>query len=155
MKTLEGKCEVQAIENGTVLDHLPPESLFKVLNIMRLESDPNRMTIGNNLPSKQMGTKAIIKINDRFLKPEEINRIAIVAPNACVNHIRNFEVVEKQEVSLPERIEGFVRCANPNCVTNKESVSTSFRVEMRGDELLLHCKYCEKTTHQNSIQIIQ
>ena len=60
-----------------------------------------------------MGTKAIIKINDRFCKQEEINRIAIVAPMAVVNIIRDFKVVEKHAVTIPETIRGFVKCANP------------------------------------------
>ena len=70
-----------------------------------------------NLESKRMGTKAIIKINERFCQQEEINRIAIVAPMAAVNIIKNYDVVEKRAVEVPETIEGFVRCANPKCIT--------------------------------------
>ena len=105
-----------------------------------------------NLESKRMGTKAIIKINDRFCHQDEINRIALVAPMAVVNIIKNYEVVEKRAVEVPETIEGFVKCANPKCITNMEPVRTSFTV-LQGDEISLRCKYCEKITHQNSIEI--
>ena len=120
---MEGTLEVRAIENGTVIDHIPANSLFK-----------------------------IIKINERFCQQEEINRIAIVAPMAAVNIIKNYDVVEKRAVEVPETIEGFVRCANPKCITNMEPVHTSFTV-IHGDEISLRCKYCEKITHQNSIEI--
>ena len=89
---------------------------------------------------------------ERFCQQEEINRIAIVAPMAAVNIIKNYDVVEKRAVEVPETIEGFVRCANPKCITNMEPVRTSFTV-IHGDEISLRCKYCEKITHQNSIEI--
>ena len=150
--TMEGTLEVRAIENGTVIDHIPANSLFKIIKILDLEHDTHRITFGTNLESKRMGSKAIIKINERFCQQEEINRIAIVAPMAAVNIIKNYDVVEKRAVEVPETIEGFVRCANPKCITNMEPVRTSFTV-IHGDEISLRCKYCEKITHQNSIEI--
>ena len=150
--TMEGTLEVRAIENGTVIDHIPANSLFKIIKILGLDTETHRITFGMNLESKRMGTKAIIKINERFCQQEEINRIAIVAPMAAVNIIKNYDVVEKRAVEVPETIEGFVRCANPKCITNMEPVRTSFTV-IHGDEISLRCKYCEKITHQNSIEI--
>ena len=147
---MEGTLEVRAIENGTVIDHIPANSLFKIIKILGLDTETHRITFGMNLESKRMGTKAIIKINERFCQQEEINRIAIVAPMAAVNIIKNYDVVEKRAVEVPETIEGFVRCANPKCITNMEH--TSFTV-IHGDEISLRCKYCEKITHQNSIEI--
>lgn len=152
MRNTEGRLEVRAIENGTVIDHLPAGSLFKIINILGLENDPHRITFGTNLESKRMGTKAIIKINDRFCQQDEINRIAIVAPMAVVNIIKNFEVVEKLAVKVPKTVEGFVKCINPKCITNNEPVKTSFTV-LQGSEIALRCKYCEKTTHLDQIEI--
>lgn len=151
---MEGRLEVRAIENGTVIDHIPSENLFKIIYILGLDKETHRITFGNNLESKWMGTKAIIKINERFCQQEEINRISIVAPMARVNIIRNFEVVEKHAVSVPETIEGFVRCVNPKCVTNNEPVKTAFQVVKNG-EISLRCKYCEKITSQNQIKILK
>ncbi len=142
------KMEVRMIENGTVIDHIPPAALFKIISIMGLDRDTeHRMTIGTNLESKRMGSKAIIKINDRYCAPHEIDRIALFAPEARVNTIRDFEVVEKRRVEVPERIEGFVRCANPMCVTNHQPVETAFEVVSGADgAIVLKCRYCEKIT---------
>ncbi|MDR2912927.1 MAG: aspartate carbamoyltransferase regulatory subunit [Alistipes sp.] len=140
--------EVRMIENGTVIDHIPPAALFKIISIMGLDRDTeHRMTIGTNLESKRLGTKAIIKINDRHPSPWEIDRIALFAPEARVNTIRNFEVVEKRTVEVPRSIEGFVKCANPQCVTNHETVETAFDVVAENDgNIALKCRYCEKLT---------
>jgi aspartate carbamoyltransferase regulatory subunit len=100
-----------------------------------------------------LGSKAIIKINDRYLAPEEIDRIALVAPDALVNTIRDYQVVEKRQVTVPTHIEGFVRCANPMCVTNHQPVETAFEVVQRGGELALRCRYCEKLTTRSQMKI--
>lgn len=146
--------EVRAIENGTVIDHIPADALFKIIKIMGLDRDhEHRMTIGTNLESKRMGSKGIIKIADRYCEPAEINRIALVAPDAMVNTIRNYDVVEKHKVDVPSRIEGFVKCGNPMCVTNHQPVETAFEVISRDGELALKCRYCEKVTMQKQMQI--
>ncbi len=139
--------EVRLIENGTVIDRIPPSALFKIINIMGLDRDTeHRMTIGTNLESAAMGTKAIIKISDRYPAMHEIDRIALFAPEARVNTIRNFTVVEKRRVEVPARIEGFVKCANPMCVTNHQPVETAFDVVSEAGEVVLRCRYCEKIT---------
>ncbi len=146
--------EVRAIENGTVIDHIPVAALFKIITIMGLDRDTeHRMTIGTNLESGRMGTKAIIKINDRYCEPHEIDRIALFAPDARVNTIRNFEVVEKRGVDVPQRIEGFVKCANPMCVTNHQPVETAFDVVQKEGGIGLRCRYCEKLTSQKRMEL--
>jgi aspartate carbamoyltransferase regulatory subunit len=149
------KMEVRMIENGTVIDHIPPAALFKIITILGLDRDTeHRMTIGTNLESKRMGSKAIIKINDRYPSPHEIDRIALFAPEANVNTIRDFEVVEKRVVEIPLRIEGFVRCANPMCVTNHQPVETAFDVVTGADgTIALRCRYCEKLTSQKRMEL--
>ncbi len=155
--------EVRMIENGTVIDHIPPGALFKIITIMGLDRDTeHRMTIGTNLESKRLVIKAIIKIADRYCDQYEIDRIALFAPDARVNTIRDFAVVEKRRVEVPAHIEGFVRCANPMCVTNHQPIETAFDVivhkpvagaeseSVSGSgavgELALKCRYCEKLT---------
>lgn len=146
--------EVRAIENGTVIDHIPSEALFTIINIMGLDKDTaHRMTFGLNLESKRMGSKAIIKINDRYCGQDEINRIALFAPMAIVNTIRDFEVIEKRKVTVPQHIEGFVKCANPKCITNNEPVQTAFDVVQRSGGVELRCRYCEKVTGQEQMRL--
>ncbi|MFI3330452.1 MAG: aspartate carbamoyltransferase regulatory subunit [Rikenellaceae bacterium] len=147
--------QVTAIESGTVIDHIPSDSLFKIISILDLEKETSRVTFGSNLESKRMGKKAIIKINDRYCAQDEINRIALIAPMAVVNIIKNFNVVEKLEVRVPDKIGGFVKCANPQCITNHESIATKFTVLKIEDSVSLRCKYCDKITYQSEIELIK
>ena len=116
------------MENGTVIDHIPSEKLFTVVSLLGLKQMSNNITIGFNLQSKKLGKKGIIKIADKFFTDDEINRIAVVAPNVKLNIIRNYEVVEKRELTLPDELIGIVKCANPKCITNNEPMLTRFHV---------------------------
>lgn len=146
--------QVTAIENGTVIDHLPSQSLFKIISILALDKISSRMTFGSYLESKHFGDKAIIKINDHYCAKEDINRIALIAPNAVVNTIKNFAVVEKVKVVVPEKIENFVKCANPQCITNHETIPTKFSVAKSEGQINLKCRYCEKVTYQSEIELV-
>lgn len=134
--------QVAALENGTAIDHIPPEQVFKVVSLLGLDRLTNKVTIGNNLNSNKMGTKGIIKIADRFFEEDEINRIALVAPNVNLNIIKNFEVVDKKEVTLPEEINEIVKCNNPKCISNNEPMKTRFHV-IDKEKVELQCHYCE------------
>lgn len=146
--------KVNAIKNGTVLDHIPASQLFKVINILNLSRCPHQITFGMNLDSKLLGKKAIIKIADRCFEDDEINRIALVAPQAKINIIRNFEVVEKRVISVPEHITGIVKCVNPKCITNHQPVPTRFDTLYEDGRLKLHCHFCEKITDSDNLTIL-
>lgn len=146
MDTARKQLIVSALENGIVLDHIPADQVYRALDILNLKGMDNRITIGINLESGQLGRKGIIKIADRFFEDEELNRLALIAPNATVNVIRDFKVVEKKKLEMPERIEGLVRCKNPKCVTNHQPVKTIFTTVNTGGETALLCHYCEKMT---------
>jgi aspartate carbamoyltransferase regulatory subunit len=144
---------VSAIENGTVIDHIPAKNLFKVIQILGLDRIDSQITFGTNLESKKLGRKAIIKISGKFFEDEDINRIALVAPEAKLNIIRGYEVVEKKVVEVPDTIVGIAKCMNPKCITNFEQVITKFRVVSK-KSVALKCHYCEKITTQENMQII-
>ncbi|MBN2667165.1 MAG: aspartate carbamoyltransferase regulatory subunit [Bacteroidales bacterium] len=144
---------VSAIENGTVIDHIPAKNLFKVISILGLDHIDSQITFGTNLESKKLGKKAIIKISGKYFEDTDINRIALVAPDAKLNIIRDYEVVEKKVVEVPEQIVGIAKCMNPKCITNFERVTTRFRVVSK-KSVALKCHYCEKITDQENLQII-
>jgi aspartate carbamoyltransferase regulatory subunit len=144
---------VNAIKNGTVIDHIPARSLFKVITILNLDRIDTQITFGTNLESKKLGSKAIIKIADKYFLDEEVNKIALVAPQAKLNIIRDFEVIEKRVVEVPDSFVGIVKCVNPKCITNAEDIITRFIV-MTKCEVTLKCYYCEKITHQDQMVII-
>ncbi|HCY01398.1 MAG TPA: aspartate carbamoyltransferase regulatory subunit [Bacteroidales bacterium] len=147
------KLSVSAIENGTVIDHIPAQSLFKVISILGLDKIDNLITFGTNMESHRLGKKAIVKIADKFFEFEEINRIAIVAPYAKLNVIKGYNVVEKKLVEVPERIEGIIKCVNPKCITNFEDIKTKFEVVDK-QNVSLKCHYCEKITDQGHMVYI-
>ncbi|MBO7523712.1 MAG: aspartate carbamoyltransferase regulatory subunit [Bacteroidales bacterium] len=143
---------VSAIQNGTVIDHIPAENLFKVIKILGLDKIQNQITFGTNLDSKKLGRKAIIKISDVWFEKDDINRIALVAPEAKLNIIKDYQGVEKKVVELPDDISGIVKCMNPKCVTNFEDIKTQFTVVSK-KPVALKCHYCEKITDENNMEI--
>lgn len=145
--------QVSAIENGTVIDHIPAASLFDVITILGLDKIPNQTTFGANLDSQKFGKKAIIKVADKFFERDEINKISLVAPHAKLNIIKDYEVIEKRDVTIPDEIIGIARCFNPKCITNSESIVTRFKVEDKV-ELALKCHYCEKITSRDELQML-
>ena len=142
---------VSALENGTVLDHIPADNVYKALRILNLKGIENQITIGINLNSKQNGKKGIIKIADKFFEDEELNKLALLAPEATVNVIRDFKVVEKKKVELPKEITGIAKCMNPKCVTNHQPIKTRFTVKAKGKEVSLLCHFCEKISDTKGI----
>lgn len=147
---LRKELKVSAIENGTVIDHIPSDSVLQVIKILNLTAYPDQLMLATNLESRKMGRKGIIKVTNKFFASDEINKIALVAPNATLIVIRNFEVTEKKQVTVPNEVENIVKCFNPNCITNVEEVGTRFIV-LNKDDLKLRCHYCEKITARNNI----
>lgn len=147
------KLKVSAIKDGTVIDHIPAQSLFKVISILKLDKIENQITFGTNLESGKLGKKAIIKVSDTFFADSEINKIALIAPHAKLNIIKDYEVVEKKIVEIPDNIKGIVKCFNPKCITNHEKITTGFRVITK-EPVALKCKYCEKITAEDQIRML-
>ncbi len=134
---------VSAIRNGTVIDHIDSKSTFQVARILQVEGESSKVLVGLNLESAQFGAKGIIKIENRRLTPEEANKVALVAPDATMNIIEDFVVVEKIKVELPDQVRRVVKCYNPHCVTNKEPVDTHFDI-IAARPPTLRCRYCER-----------
>ena len=134
---------VSAIRNGTVIDHIDSNATFKVADILQIHHGQHVVLVGVNLPSGKLGKKGIIKIENRELTPEEVDKIALIAPQATLNIISDFKVTEKFGVKLPERIERIVKCINPRCITSQQSVPTRFDV-VQTSPPVLRCQYCER-----------
>jgi aspartate carbamoyltransferase regulatory subunit len=145
--------KVSAICNGTVIDHIPAKNLFKVISILELQAIDTQITIGYNFESKKLIKKGIIKISEKFPDQKDLNKIAIVAPEAKVNIIKDYNVVDKKAVQVPDYIEGIIKCMNPKCITNHETVTTRFNVFTKND-VSLKCCYCEKITDQEHFELL-
>lgn len=153
MTTAKKELAVAALRNGTVIDHIPSSVLFKAVNILGIEKLGTQLTIGNNLASERYGTKGIIKVADVFFPETTLNRIALIAPTAVVNIIRDFEVVEKRPVVLPDVITGIVTCDNPKCITNNEPMKTRFHVVSR-DPVTIRCHYCGHSVTSDEAHVL-
>ncbi|MBO4402368.1 MAG: aspartate carbamoyltransferase regulatory subunit [Bacteroidales bacterium] len=144
---------VSAIKNGTVIDHIPADKLFQVVRILDLDHNDSQTLFGTNLSSQKLGKKAIIKIQDKFFETNEINKIALVCPTATLTIIKDYEVVEKRAVTIPNEFEGIVKCFNPKCITNHEQVTPKFRV-LDAHDIKLQCHYCQKITKEETISFL-
>jgi aspartate carbamoyltransferase regulatory subunit len=141
----EEKLIVAKIKDGTVIDHIKAGKGKKVLDFLGInENYPEITTLLMNVPSKSIGKKDIVKVANKTLKEEEVNKIALIAPNATYNVIKNYEVKEKRKLQLPNIVQDTLKCPNPNCVTNSgEPVIAKFIVE-KGEPTRLRCYHCER-----------
>ena len=144
---------VAAIENGTVIDHIPANKTSQVATLLKLSELKNPVTIGYNYPSKKVGCKGIIKVSDKFFTDEEISRLSVVAPKVVLNIIKDYEVVEKKTVETPDEIRGIVKCNNPKCITNNEPMDTVFNIVDKAHGIL-KCRYCYKEQDINNVQLV-
>jgi aspartate carbamoyltransferase regulatory subunit len=143
---------VSKIKDGTVIDHIRGGYALDVIKILGITGKEKRViTIAINVQSKRFGVKDILKIEGRALNPQEVNKIALVAPHASINIVRNYKVVEKVEVKLPQRIEGIIKCVNPCCISkSEEPVIPKFYVKSE-EPLVLKCHYCGITLEQSDV----
>ena len=145
---------VAAIKNGTVIDHIPSDKTFQVVNLLGLADQSTPVTIGFNYPSNKVGKKGIVKISDKYFTDDEISRLSVVAPNVVLSIIHDYEVVEKKTVVTPDELHGIVKCNNPVCITNNEPMATVFNVvdKTRG---VLRCHYCDKEQDIDKVDLIE
>ncbi|QMT33264.1 aspartate carbamoyltransferase regulatory subunit [Conchiformibius steedae DSM 2580] len=142
---------VQAIENGTVIDHIPAGLGLTILRQFKLLAYGSAVTVGFNLPSQTQGKKDIIKIKEVSFSEQDANRLALFAPEAVVNTIRDFKVVQKLPLRLPDTISEVFRCPNANCASHSNPVSSRFYVKQQNGQTRLKCHYCEKTFAREAV----
>ncbi len=151
---MKKELSISAIKDGTVIDHLPSNATMKVADILDLKGIRGIISIATNLSSKTMGKKGIIKISGKDLTKEEVDKIAVIAPNATVNIIKDYDVKQKIRVAIPSTIKRIIKCSNPNCVTNNEkNIETQFYV-LSKDPLKVKCHYCERNMEKEDISLL-
>ena len=150
MKDIETELRVRRIENGTVIDHITAGKALGVLKILGLpDSSQSVVSVLINSQGKY-GKKDVVKVENRELKEEEVHRIALIAPNATINIIRDFNVASKMKVHIPSFVEGVVKCINPNCISNSnEPITSKFTVDTENIFLKLRCYYCGRVISEN------
>lgn len=159
---------VAALENGSVIDHIPTDKLFTVVQLLELDKCNDPVLIGNNLESRVMEKKGLIKIAGKFFTEEEISKLAVISPHMRLTTIRNYEVEDKREINLPDTLTNIVKCENPVCITNNEPMKTVFYVDhhdyihqmLAYDHAILEdsnpvfkCRYCGKEVRLKDIKL--
>ncbi len=142
---------VKKIKNGTVIDHITSGQALNVLKIIGIATGPKTtVTVAMNVPSGKAKHKDIVKVEGKELRSDEVDKISLIAPNATINIIRDYEVVKKERVSIPDAVAGVFRCDNPNCITNSENARSAFVVEEK-HPIKLRCIYCERVMSEDEI----
>lgn len=143
---------VAAIENGTVIDHIPFDKTYQVASLLELNKLTSPVTIGQGYPSTKVGKKGIIKVSDRYFSDEEISRLSVLAPKVVLSLISDYEVVEKKLVETPDTLRGIIKCKNPKCITNNEPMKTYFTVVNKIDGIV-RCHYCDKEQNISDVEL--
>ncbi len=147
---------VSKIRCGTVIDHINAGKALLVLRILGIKPGcSERVLIAMNVPSKKMGKKDIVKVEGKYISEKELDRIALISPNATINLIEEYEVSEKRRVELPPVVEGILTCPNRNCITNsREPIKSRFHVKMEGNRVKVTCHYCGKKIYEPDRYIV-
>jgi len=151
----ESELIVRRIREGTVIDHINEGKGLQVLNALGIDGkDGSVITIALNVPSGKFNRKDIIKVENKFLKDDDTNKLAVIAPTSTVNIIKNYKLVEKRRVSLPNEIDRIFRCSNPECITNSTEHIESIMDVINKSGLVLKCRYCGRILDVNKLKYI-
>ena len=144
---------VRRIKEGTVIDHIDEGKGIQVLDALRIDGkDGSLITIALNVPSGKSKKKDIIKVENKFLKDDDTNKIAVIAPKATINIIKNYKLIEKRRVALPNEIDRIFRCSNPDCITNSTEHIESVMDLIDKETMILKCRYCARILDVNEIK---
>lgn len=149
---MEKKLSVSAIKNGTVIDHITAGQALNIVKILNLSDHNKVVTVGINLPSKNMRHKDLIKVAEKEITPEEVTGFAFLAPHATVNIIKNYKVEKKFKADIPELVHRIIVCPNPQCISNNEQMESAFYILQKNGSIKLQCKYCEKIFWREEIK---
>lgn len=146
------KLLVEAIADGTVIDHIAPGQAMNILRLFKFLRENNNITVGFNLRSGELGHKDIIKVSNVTFSPSETEQLAILAPNATINQIKDYKVVDKYNLRLPGETVGAFDCPNTNCITHVEKAAPSrFKIFKEGEQVMMRCHYCERVFEREII----
>lgn len=145
---------VEAIKDGTVIDHIPVGQGVKILQLFKFPETGQRVTVGFNLTSRNLKVKDIIKVENIALTERQANELALFAPNATVNVISDFKVIKKHKLKLPETIKAVFACPNYNCISHVEPIESFFYIKMFKKEIKMRCKYCERVFNKDIVASI-
>jgi aspartate carbamoyltransferase regulatory subunit len=153
MNEINEKLSVSAIKNGTVIDHILAGQALRIIKLLSLQQNKTPITVGMHLLSDRMGSKDIIKIENRFLTHDEANEVVVFAPLATINIIENFKVITKIKTRFPSFMKRVFICPNHNCISLEEPIDSHFYIEQTGKQIKLTCHYCRHAFDRDHVQV--
>ncbi|OWP55297.1 MAG: aspartate carbamoyltransferase regulatory subunit [Thermoplasmatales archaeon B_DKE] len=149
---METTLKVSKIKDGTVIDHVPAGKALRVVSILKIENNPDvSTTIAMRVQSDKLGRKDVIKVENKYLNRDDLDRISLIAPDATISIVNNYQIKEKFTVKLTKTVVGILRCPNQGCITNvKEPVNSEFSV-ISEKPLVLRCFYCERNMSEKEV----
>ena len=149
----EANLLVRRIKDGTVIDHIDCGKGLQVLDALDIDGKRGDViTIALNVPSGKLKKKDIIKVENKFLEKDDTSKLAVISPSSTVNIIKNYKLVEKRRISLPDEIDRIFRCSNPDCITNSKEDIESVMDVIDKDNLVLKCRYCSRILDVNKLK---
>ncbi len=154
MKEKVRELQITALKNGIVIDHIPSEKVFTIVELLNLKGYKEVVTVAANLKSRSLGKKGIIKIEDKTLEEDELGKIALLTHDVTINIIENYKVVKKIKLAIPNEIKGLMKCSNTKCITNHENIETKFIKQSDGESQIKYkCFYCERVIPEEEIEL--
>jgi len=146
--------KIPRIKNGTVIDHITAGNAVKVLRILDIPQKQSfTVSVAINVKSK-LGKKDIVKVENREIAHTEVDKIALIAPKATINIIREYEVAEKHKVELPDTLIGIAKCSNPTCISNGGEPVESRFIVLDKEKPRIQCYYCDREPDDIASRII-
>ncbi|MCX7122309.1 MAG: aspartate carbamoyltransferase regulatory subunit [Gammaproteobacteria bacterium] len=143
---------IEALSNGTVIDHIPAGQALRLIELLKLKDSPHAITVGLNLESKRLGKKDILKITGRYLTEKESAEVAVFAPDARINIVKDYDIIEKRRSALPAELHKILVCPNVRCISHSEAIDSHFEVEADRTDIRLSCHYCEGVFSRSDIR---
>ena len=145
--------QITALKNGIVIDHIPSEKVFTIVELLKLKGYNEVVTVAINLKSTSLGKKGIIKIEDKVLDESELNKIALLSDHVTINIIENYKVVKKMKLEKLDEIIGLMKCDNSKCISNHETINTKFNRVKDSETTKYKCYYCERIISEEEIKL--
>lgn len=133
---------VDSLTDGIVIDHIDAGCGFRIFKHLKLDKADFTVALIMNAPSKKYGRKDLIKIENVI--DVDLTIIGFIDPNITINIIKNEKIVKKIKLSLPEKVEGLIKCKNPRCVTSDERGIAHRFVLIDKGKGTYKCEYCDQ-----------
>lgn len=131
---------INSISNGIVIDHIQPGLGYEIFKLLELDKADFRVALIMNVDSKKHGKKDMIKIEN--VMDIDLAILGIIDKSLTINIIEDEKIKDKLTMVLPEKVEGFIKCKNPRCITCHEKVQNKF-ILMNREKGIYRCNYCD------------